>query len=96
MSTGLRRREDDGLLDALRATNPAAAVAEHNAERALVLGAWGCGAFRNDAAMVAATARSVLRSPRFDGIFERVVFAIPGKGERSLQNLGAFRKVFGV
>jgi uncharacterized protein (TIGR02452 family) len=72
------------------------AVAEHNRNRAVILGAWGCGAFRNDAAMVAATARSILGSARFDGIFERVVFAIPGTGKRSLENLQAFRKVFGL
>jgi uncharacterized protein (TIGR02452 family) len=72
------------------------AVAEHNRDRVLVLGAWGCGAFRNEPAMVAATARSTLHSPRFDGVFERIVFAIPGTGERSLQNLQAFRKVFGA
>ena len=72
------------------------AVAEHNRNRSLVLGAWGCGAFRNNAATVAATARSTLRSARFDGVFERVVFAIPGAGQRSLENLRAFRRVFGL
>lgn len=72
------------------------AVAEHNRDRVLVLGAWGCGAFRNDPALVAATAKAVLGSPRFAWTFERVVFAIPGKGERSRENLQAFREVFAV
>lgn len=71
------------------------AVAEDNHARALVLGAWGCGAFGNDPTLVATTARTVLGSVRFDGVFERVVFAIPGTGKRSLGNLEAFRRVFG-
>jgi uncharacterized protein (TIGR02452 family) len=41
----------------------------------LVLGAWGCGAFRNDANMVAAHFRDALRGP-FNDVFARVVFAI--------------------
>ncbi|MFZ5893853.1 MAG: TIGR02452 family protein [Myxococcota bacterium] len=69
-------------------------VAQHNRDRVLVLGAWGCGAFRNEPAMVAATAKSTLSSPRFNGVFERIVFAIPGIGERSRLNLQAFRNVF--
>jgi len=72
------------------------AVAEQNHARALVLGAWGCGAFGNDPTLVATTARTVLGSARFAGTFERVVFAIPGTGQRSLANLEAFRRVFGA
>lgn len=71
------------------------AVAEQNHARALVLGAWGCGAFGNDPTLVATTAQSVLGSPRFDGVFDHVVFAIPGTGQRSSANLEAFRRVFG-
>ena len=71
------------------------AVAEQNHGHSLVFGAWGCGAFGNDPTLVATTARTVLGSARFDGVFERIVFAIPGGGKRSLGNLEAFRKVFG-
>eukprot|EP00811_Abedinium_folium_P008379 NODE_17744_length_927_cov_7.697500.p2 GENE.NODE_17744_length_927_cov_7.697500~~NODE_17744_length_927_cov_7.697500.p2 ORF type:complete len:178 (+),score=39.34 NODE_17744_length_927_cov_7.697500:394-927(+) len=42
----------------------------------LVLGAFGCGAFGNPAAPVAAIFREQLASPEFRGCFERVVFAI--------------------
>ncbi|HEY6722648.1 MAG TPA: TIGR02452 family protein [Polyangiaceae bacterium] len=70
------------------------AVAEHNRDRVLILGAWGCGAFRNEPALVAESAKTMLSSRRFSGSFERIVFAIPGKGERSRQNLQAFREVF--
>ncbi len=71
------------------------AVAQGNAHRVVLLGAWGCGAFRNDPVLAAETARAVLLSPRFAGAFDRVVFAIPDVGKRGKANLAAFREVFG-
>ncbi|MFJ5557074.1 TIGR02452 family protein [Streptomyces sp. NPDC093250] len=45
--------------------------------RRLVLGAWGCGVFRNDPAEVAAAFRTHLEpGGRFAGAFEHVVFGI--------------------
>ncbi|KES08187.1 hypothetical protein BU52_03955 [Streptomyces toyocaensis] len=45
--------------------------------RRLVLGAWGCGVFRNDPAHVAAAFRTHLEpGGRFSGAFEHVVFGI--------------------
>ncbi|MGY0071392.1 TIGR02452 family protein [Streptomyces sp. QTS137] len=45
--------------------------------RRLVLGAWGCGVFRNDPAQVAAAFRALLEpGGRFAGAFEHVVFGI--------------------
>ncbi|MFI6935843.1 TIGR02452 family protein [Streptomyces sp. NPDC050287] len=45
--------------------------------RRLVLGAWGCGVFRNDPAQVAAAFRTLLGPEgRFAGVFEHVVFGI--------------------
>ncbi|MEV7726319.1 TIGR02452 family protein [Streptomyces sp. NPDC087917] len=41
----------------------------------LVLGAWGCGVFRNDPAQVAEAFRALLTG-RFAGAFERVAFGI--------------------
>ena len=52
----------------------AAAVASGRAN--LVLGAFGCGAFGNPAAPVAAIFREVLASSEFRGAFARVCFAI--------------------
>ncbi|MEU8437949.1 TIGR02452 family protein [Streptomyces sp. NPDC029216] len=43
--------------------------------RELVLGAWGCGVFRNDPAEVAQAFRRPLTG-RFAGTFDRVVFAV--------------------
>lgn len=52
-------------------------VAAAEGYRRLVLGAWGCGVFRNDPAQVAAAFRTLLADGgRFAGRFERVVFAV--------------------
>ena len=45
--------------------------------KSLVLGAWGCGAFGNPPEVVSRAFATQLRSPAFDGAFERVIFAIP-------------------
>jgi uncharacterized protein (TIGR02452 family) len=52
------------------------AVAQDNGHRSLLLGAWGCGVFRNDASLVADAFGEWLESPRFHGCFDRVVFGI--------------------
>ncbi len=52
------------------------AIARTAGHRRLVLGAWGCGVFRNDPHMVAECFRAWLEEPRFQGAFERVVFAV--------------------
>ena len=52
------------------------AAAEAYRHSALVLGAWGCGVFRNDASEVADAFFSHLESPRFRSSFARVDFAV--------------------
>lgn len=69
-------------------------VAAARGHRHVLLGAWGCGAFRNDPEVAATTVREWLMAPRFGGCFDRVVFAIPGGG-RSGDNLEVFRRVLG-
>jgi uncharacterized protein (TIGR02452 family) len=54
------------------------AVARAEGHRHLVLGAWGCGVFRNDPAAVAEVFAGWLSSSAFAGAFERVVFAVYG------------------
>jgi uncharacterized protein (TIGR02452 family) len=66
-------------------------VARSFGHGALVLGAWGCGVFKNDPVFVARTFRELL-GDTFKGAFERVVFAIPGL--RGDPNLEAFMQVF--
>ncbi|MFE9702707.1 TIGR02452 family protein [Streptomyces sp. NPDC005930] len=78
---------------AARAERVLETAAAHRYRR-LVLGAWGCGVFRNDPAQVAGAFRTLLGpGGRFTGTFERVVFGIldrtPGSTVRA-----AFDRVF--
>lgn len=59
-----------------RRTGKVLALAEARGHRTLVLGAWGCGVFRNDPDMAADSFARWLESERFRGSFERVVFAV--------------------
>ncbi|CAL9602139.1 hypothetical protein SUDANB120_05463 [Streptomyces sp. enrichment culture] len=59
--------------------------------RRLVLGAWGCGVFRNDPTEVAEAFHALLTG-RFAGVFERVVFGIL---DRNPEPREAFERVFG-
>jgi uncharacterized protein (TIGR02452 family) len=69
------------------------AVAADHGHRVLVLGAWGCGAFRNDPNVVAPILREAIADPCFAGAFDRMVFAIydSSKGQATM---GAFRAAF--
>jgi uncharacterized protein (TIGR02452 family) len=58
-----------------RARMVLAVAAAHRCE-ALVLGAWGCGVFRNDPATIAQIFREVLNEPHFEGKFAHIEFAI--------------------
>ncbi|MEV5752349.1 TIGR02452 family protein [Actinoallomurus sp. NPDC052308] len=53
------------------------AVAAHHGARRLVLGAWGCGVFRNDPRQVAEAFHAHLAADgEFPGVFDHVVFAV--------------------
>lgn len=60
---------------------------------AIVLGAWGCGAFQGDPALVADAFAEGLAGP-FAGRFRRVVFGVWGRGARDEQNVVAFERRF--
>ncbi|MEL6344410.1 MAG: TIGR02452 family protein [Myxococcota bacterium] len=79
----LRRRADAIL-----------AVAHAYHHRTLLLGAWGCGVFKNDPADVAAAFGDILNGTAFTGAFDDVIFAIvdPGRRQPILQ---AFTERFG-
>ncbi|MFC9970893.1 TIGR02452 family protein [Spirillospora sp. NPDC127200] len=71
------------------------AVAAHHGARQLVLGAWGCGVFRNDPHEVAEAFRSHLTGGgAFSTVFERVVFAVWDRSPDSA-NRAAFADRFG-
>ncbi|MFF7340917.1 TIGR02452 family protein [Streptomyces sp. NPDC008163] len=62
--------------------------------RRLVLGAWGCGVFRNDPAEVAGAFHALLTGEgRFAGHFEEIVFGILGRDGDSPTRV-AFDQVF--
>jgi uncharacterized protein (TIGR02452 family) len=68
------------------------AIARAYGHAALVLGAWGCGAFGNDAHRTATDFRQALET-EFGGAFSDIVFAITDwSPERRF--LGPFREVF--
>ncbi|GAA5029993.1 TIGR02452 family protein [Streptomyces siamensis] len=62
--------------------------------RRLVLGAWGCGVFRNDPAQVADAFHTLLGADgRFAGAFTHVVFGVLDRTRGSV-TLGAFERAF--
>ncbi|MFI1912673.1 TIGR02452 family protein [Nocardia sp. NPDC020380] len=71
----------------------ALAVAARHGIRELVLGAWGCGVFRNDPAEVAAAFDLALRE--HGAAFQRVVFAVWDRNPVS-PNRAAFASRFGA
>ncbi|WP_437499802.1 TIGR02452 family protein [Sorangium sp. So ce1099] len=75
-----------------RAAMVLAAAGAHG-HRCLVLGAWGCGVFRNDPREVADVFARWLEHPRFQGAFSRVVFAVYDRGQDQ-PNYRAFQERF--
>lgn len=49
-----------------------------NGMKHIILGAFGCGVFKNDAVFVAESFMKLLNSERFSNVFETVIFAVPG------------------
>jgi uncharacterized protein (TIGR02452 family) len=71
------------------------ALAASRGYKRLVLGAWGCGVFRNDPDLIAGVFSAHLQGGAWGGRFERVVFSVldtsPATG-----TLLAFRRAFGL
>ena len=63
-------------------------IAEKNNEAELILGAFGCGVFKNEPEFVASTFKNLLYSTNYYH-FKKVIFAIPGG-----INYDIFKKVF--
>src|SRR6185295_8569768 len=60
-------------------------IAQAHGIEALVLGAWGCGVFRNDPAKVSAVFARLLKPPgRFAGVFRDVLFSVYDRAEPPL------------
>ena len=68
-------------------------VAEDQGNRTLVLGAWGCGVFRNNPKFVADAFGMWLESDRFKSSFDRIIFGVyDSSPDKKCYN--AFRKRF--
>ncbi|WP_037604508.1 TIGR02452 family protein [Streptacidiphilus rugosus] len=93
----LRREPDAGprIREALaRRAGRVLGVAAQQGARRLVLGAWGCGVFRNDPREVAAAFATWLApGGAFAGVFDRVVFGVWDRAQPSA-NRAAFAEVF--
>jgi uncharacterized protein (TIGR02452 family) len=70
-------------------------VAAHHGHETVVLGAWGCGVFRNDPREVAGVFARLLATPPFVGSFARVVFAIYDRS-RTKETLRAFEERYAL
>lgn len=66
------------------------AIADAEQPSLLFLGAWGCGAFRNDPKVVAAALRRVLDGTT--GRLEQIIVAIPNRGATGERNHREFRQ----
>jgi uncharacterized protein (TIGR02452 family) len=69
------------------------AIAREQRHRTLLLGAWGCGVFRNTPSLVADAFGAWLLSPAFRGCFDRIVFAVYDTS-RDQRTLRAFETRF--
>ena len=56
----------------------------------LVLGAWGCGAYRNDPVTVAGMFNKAINLPEYRDRFRQIIFAIPTDNEKSRANYEIF------
>jgi len=70
------------------------AVAAVNKSKAIVLGAFGCGVFKNRPQDVAGYFENVLFKDGYKVLFDRIVFAVYEGGEDK-RNFNIFSKVFG-
>jgi uncharacterized protein (TIGR02452 family) len=67
-------------------------VAAYHGERRLVLGAWGCGVFRNQPAAVAEAFAAALDA--LPGRFDQITFAVLDRGAAPIR--AAFATRFGA
>ena len=74
----------------LRRVEKVLKIAAVEGHKTIILGAWGCGAFGQDAGRVAGYFRSVLMEKGYVGCFDNIIFAIYNDQKK----LQAFQSVF--
>jgi uncharacterized protein (TIGR02452 family) len=89
----VRARQRDSIRAemALRVHKVLALAAGHGHE-AVILGAWGCGVFKNDPEMIAQLFHEALSGP-FRGAFARVAFAVLDRSD-DRHFIGPFARLF--
>ncbi|MFF3576863.1 TIGR02452 family protein [Streptomyces mirabilis] len=92
LRTAPERASELGPALAVRAERVLETAAAHGYRR-LVLGAWGCGVFRNDPAQVAGAFHDLLVEGRFAGAFDHVVFGVLDR-TRDQATRGSFEQAF--
>jgi uncharacterized protein (TIGR02452 family) len=65
-------------------------ICREQGDTAVVLGALGCGAFRNDSVLVAAELRSLLYDDGYAKLFDVIDFAVLGRKEVGVKNYHEF------
>ena len=89
VNAGAVRKNEPGSIAKIESTmqrriDSVLAIARRHGHKALVLGAWGCGVFRNEPADIARWFHDALTyRPQFTGAFERVVFAVLDRSEKT-------------
>ncbi|MBX7240563.1 MAG: TIGR02452 family protein [Bacteroidia bacterium] len=92
MSNSEKDKADKVMLNRTEKLLSVAIIHNH---RHLVLGAWGCGVFRNNPERVAGYFRHhLIENPLFNAFFEKIVFAILAASEDNA-NARPFIKAFG-
>lgn len=69
------------------------AVAEAHGVQALVLGAFGCGAYQNPPELMAKAFYKELTHGEYRNVFREIVFAIKADSPRGVHNLSVFRMI---
>ena len=83
----------DGTIRKIRAI---LRIAYNNGQRRLVLGAFGCGAFKNPPGQMAELFHQVLGESEFKGLFREIRFAVIEDHNSNDLNFKAFAKVFNL
>lgn len=79
----------------IRRANYVLTVAKEQGHKIVVLGAWGCGVFKNDPVQVAKIFNDCLKQEKFKNFFDEIVFAIYDTS-KTLKVLTAFENEFNL
>jgi len=71
-------------------------LAHKNKCKYVILGAWGCGVFKNNPVDIADAFYEVLVDDGYERLFDQVVFAIINDNNSVGNNVDVFKETFGV